>query len=85
MSAHLNLYMARYEVEEVRGRTAARKAEREAIEAEAPLLNVLHNKGRGLKRVPVQPMTVEEMHASMPSDIEARLNELHERFAGRSA
>lgn len=47
-SAYLSMYMDRYEVEEVVGFAAARKAEREAIAAEAPLLNVHHNKGRGL-------------------------------------
>jgi predicted GIY-YIG superfamily endonuclease len=60
-SAYLNLHMARYEVQEVVGFTAARKAEREAIAAEAPLLNVHHNKGRGLPRVPVEPPTREEI------------------------
>jgi hypothetical protein len=42
--------MARYEVRAYIGLSAALKAERDAIEAEAPLLNVQHNKGRGLPR-----------------------------------
>lgn len=55
-SAYLSLHMDRYEVEEIVGRTAARKAERAAIKAEAPLLNVHHNDGRGLPRVKVSDM-----------------------------
>lgn len=64
-SAFLNLHMARYEVEEFPTRDEARKAEREAIGAEAPLLNIHHNKGRGLPRVKVQPPTWEDqLHAA---------------------
>ena len=47
VSAHLNQYMARHEAERVIGYDTARERERAAIEAEAPLLNTLHNKGRG--------------------------------------
>lgn len=61
-SAYLNLHMDRYEVEgPIAGRAAARQREREVIANEAPLVNVHHNKGRGLPRVPVQPPTAEEM------------------------
>lgn len=61
-SAFLNFHMTRYEVSApIKGRIAARKAERAAIAAEAPLLNVHHNKGCGLPRVPVKPVTREEM------------------------
>lgn len=61
-SAYLILRMARYEAEgPFVGRIAGRNAEREAIAAEAPLLNVHHNKGRGLERVPVEPLTPVEL------------------------
>lgn len=51
VSAYLNLRMTRWETEEkpYRGKTVARAAEKAAIEAEAPLLNQHHNRGRGLK------------------------------------
>lgn len=47
-SAYLNQHMDRYEVSgPFIGRLAGRKVEREAIAAEAPLLNLHHNGGRG--------------------------------------
>ena len=61
-SAYLNMHMDRHEVEgPFVGRIAGRKAEREAIAAEAPMLNLHHNKGRGLPRVPVAPPTAQDM------------------------
>lgn len=64
-SAALNLYMDRYEVEQVVGYSAARAVEKAAIEAEAPLLNLHYNKGRGLKRVKVEPPTGDEVSAAL--------------------
>lgn len=44
-SVELIARMARYEVSEpIKGRTAARAAEKAAIQAERPLLNVVHNR-----------------------------------------
>lgn len=65
-SAFLNRHMTRYEVEgPFVGRLSGHKAEREAIGAEAPLLNLHHNKGRGLPREKVEPATLEELREAM--------------------
>lgn len=50
VSRYLNLRMTRHEVQEpaIKGRVAARAAERDAIRSGAPLLNRAHNMGRGL-------------------------------------
>lgn len=50
-SAVLNLRMTRHSVTEYPGFTVARKAEREAIRDEAPLLNLHHQK---VKRTPAE-------------------------------
>jgi len=55
-STQLSLHMARYQVEEFPSESDARRAERLAIAAEAPLLNVHHNQGRGLQCV-IEPRT----------------------------
>lgn len=61
-SAYLNLHMARHKVSEpIKGRRAARAAEKAAIEAEAPLLNLHHNQGRGLIRVPATAPSAEQL------------------------
>lgn len=64
-SAYLREHMTRWTSEEYPTRLTARKAEKEAIGAEAPLLNIAHNKGRGLKRVKVAPPTLDEQRAAL--------------------
>lgn len=85
-SAYLNLHMKRYEVEgPFIGRIAGRKAEREAIEHEAPFLNLHHNKGRGAKRVPAPSVNSEEFKAAMEAASQ-KINEwFGDAFGGRSA
>lgn len=54
-SAYITLYGDRVEIEgPFAGLIAGRAAEKAAIEAEAPYLNVHHNKGRGAERVQVK-------------------------------
>lgn len=53
VSAALNFYGDRLVVSEpIIGQSAARAAEKAAIQAEAPLLNTHHNKGRSVLRSP---------------------------------
>lgn len=51
-SAKVNMHTVRHETVEYPDRASARKAEREAIESEAPMFNVLHNQGRELANHP---------------------------------
>lgn len=80
-SVHLRFHMDRYDSVEYPDKETARRAERESIAAEAPLLNVHYNQGRGLARVPVEPPTAEQM-----ADARVRFNELlHGTGWGESA
>lgn len=85
VSAYLNLRMTRFEAEEkpYAGKVAGRKAEREAIAAEAPLLNQHHNKGRGLRGPELE---AELRRTRPPRDpaLMAQLDAILEDF-GRSA
>ena len=64
-SGYLYKHLVRWTSEMYPDKETARDAEIAGIGAEAPLLNVQHNKGRGLRRVPVAPVTFEEMREAL--------------------
>ncbi|HEX8859189.1 MAG TPA: GIY-YIG nuclease family protein, partial [Actinomycetes bacterium] len=59
--------LGRVESQEYPDKATAREAERQAIAAEAPLLNRQHNPKRWSKRdaVPVEPVTLDEMRDAL--------------------
>jgi hypothetical protein len=79
-SAYIALHMDRYEAEgPYSGRIAGRAAEKAAIEAEAPLLNVHHNKGRGNRDLDQFPRP-----SAITDEQRAELHRVLDQF-GRSA